>query len=464
MSAPDADLSAETASDAAPAAASDSAAATATATATAAATATATASARWSPAKRVAFRFACAYFGLYSFPSPIGLLPGMGWLNDAYEALWDALVPWVGNHLLHIPGEIKSVATGSGDTTYNYVHNLCVLVLALLATLVWTAVDRRRVQYEKLDEWLRVYLRYNLALTMLGYGFAKVFHTQFPFPHGDRLLTPYGNSSPMGLLWTFMGYSTAYNVFTGGAEVLGGVLLLFRRTTTLGALVVIGVMSNVVMLNFCYDVPVKLFSSHLLVMALLLTMPDLQRLANVFVLNRPAAPVVFPRHFERKWLERARIAAKVLLVGTTVVMGVIGQMEARRMISEGTGMPIQGIYEVETFRRDGQEVPPLLTETSRWRRVFFNRFGSIIIRPVDDTSKFFRVQIDAEKKSIALTPRNPADAKVTLSYGSPDPEHLVIEGVYEGARIEARLRKREESEFLLVNRGFHWINEFPFNR
>jgi hypothetical protein len=41
---------------------------------------------------------------------------------------------------------------------------------------------------------------------------------------GDRLLKPYGESSPMGLLWTFMGYSTGYNLFTGGAEALGGLL------------------------------------------------------------------------------------------------------------------------------------------------------------------------------------------------------------------------------------------------
>jgi hypothetical protein len=94
----------------------------------------------------------------------------------------------------------------------------------------------------------------------------------------------------MKLLWTFMGASIPYVIFTGAAEMLGGLLLAARRTTLLGALVCIGVLSNVVMLNFSYDVPVKLYSSHLLLMAVFLAAPDLRRLASLFVWNRRVPP------------------------------------------------------------------------------------------------------------------------------------------------------------------------------
>jgi hypothetical protein len=46
--------------------------------------------------------------------------------------------------------------------------------------------------------------------------------------------------------------------------------LLFRKTKTFGSLVCITVLMNIVAMNFCYDVPVKLFSSNLLLMAKLL--------------------------------------------------------------------------------------------------------------------------------------------------------------------------------------------------
>ena len=83
-----------------------------------------------------------------------------------------------------------------------------------------------------------------------------------------------------------MGASTAYQMFAGLAEVLAGLLLLFRRTALLGALLCGGVLANVVLLNFCFDVPVKIYSSHLLLMAVCIIYPDTGRLVSFFLLSR----------------------------------------------------------------------------------------------------------------------------------------------------------------------------------
>ena len=133
---------------------------------------------------------------------------------------------------------------GSGDTTWNYVQVFCFLVLALAATAIWTFLDRRRADYARLDDWLRVYVRFALSLTMLLYGAIKVIPSQFPAPSLDRLVQPFGDASPMGILWTFMGASAAYTIFSGAREMLGGLLLVARRTTLLGALVSAGVLTQ----------------------------------------------------------------------------------------------------------------------------------------------------------------------------------------------------------------------------
>src|SRR5262249_21326568 len=146
----------------------------------------------------------------------------------------------------------------------------CFLLLAAAGTLLWSLLDRKRPQYRRLHEWLRVYVRFYVATTLITYGVVKVIKSQFPYPDGDRLLVPYGESSPMRLLWTFMGASEGYNWFTGAGEMLGGLLLCTRRATLLGALVSCGVMLHVAALNFCYDVPVKLFSTHLVLMSVFL--------------------------------------------------------------------------------------------------------------------------------------------------------------------------------------------------
>ncbi len=93
---------------------------------------------------------------------------------------------------------------------------------------------------------------------MLSYGLIKVIPTQVPAPGPERWIEPLGEFSPMGLLWTFLGASSAYEIFCGLVETAGGVLLLFRRTAFLGALTSAAALSNVALLNFCYDVPVKI--------------------------------------------------------------------------------------------------------------------------------------------------------------------------------------------------------------
>src|SRR5581483_8626940 len=134
-------------------------------------------------------------------------------------------------------------------------------------------VDRRRLSYPVLHRWFFLFLRFALAGQMLTYGFAKAVPLQMPFPGLFTLVEPYGNMSPMGVLWSSVGASQPYEIFAGCMEILGGLLLFFPRTVTLGALVSLADMSYVVTLNMTYDVPVKLLSFHLILLSLFLLAP-----------------------------------------------------------------------------------------------------------------------------------------------------------------------------------------------
>lgn len=423
----------------------------------------------WSLAQRIAFRFVFSYLFIYIFVFPAGLIPGTRWISDGYTEGWNAIIPWVGKHILRLSTDITVLPNGSGDTTYNYVQVLCYLVLAAVAAGGWSVVDRRRSQYARAHDVLRIYVRYSLAASMLSYGFAKVFKMQFPFPSVERLMQPFGESSPMGLLWTFMGYSTGYNVFTGGAEVLGGLLLFFRRTTTLGALVVIGVMTNVVALNFFYDVPVKLYSSHLLLMGVFLLLPDLRRLANVLVLNRPAEAVVLQMPFQRPWLERGSRAVKVLFAGWMIYSMGSSVWKNRSQYGDAAPRPaLYGLYEVESFTRNGEALPLLAGDAVAWRNMMIGTRSRLAVQFMNGTAKRYRVKEDAEKKTLSLSatsyPGEQDSETAELTWSQPDPEYLIVEGSFRNATIHVRLKKIDESKFLLVSRGFNWIQEYPFNR
>lgn len=421
----------------------------------------------WGLARRIAFRFAFAYLLLYSLPAPLRSMSGMEFLSEAFDSVWHTVVPWAGKHVLRLDTDITVFPNGSGDTTYNYVQLPVLLALGALVAAVWSVLDRRRTQYAKAHDLLRVYLRYVLAVAMLGYGLAKVFKSQFPFPSPERLMEPLGEFSPMGLLWTFMGYSPGYNLFTGGAEVLGGVLLFFRRTTSLGAMVVIGVMANVVALNFFYDVPVKLYSSHLVLMAVFLLLPDVRRLLDVLLFNRPTAPVE-----QRTPFTLSQREARGVVVLKTLFLAFVGwdsyeswKAYMSRFSDHAPKPPYYGLYEVESFTQDGQVLPPLLGDTTRWRYVAVGRYGRFSIRGMDDTVKRFSMKDDASKPAITLTEGMGDTAKKSvLTYAWPDPEHWVLQGPFQGGTVEVRLKKVDLSRYLLVNRGFNWIQEYPFNR
>ncbi len=428
---------------------------------------------RWSLGHRVAFRFVCCYFLLYMAPDPPGRLdlidtiPGGSFIANAYGGLWHKLISWVAIHIFHLSGKATTYfVTGSGDTAKDYIENLLFIVVAAAAAVVWSLLDRKRPNYRSLDAWLRLAVRYTLAFTMFTYGFAKVFPLQFRFTGFLKLTQPYGDFSPMGVLWNFMGASTAYIVFSGICETLGGTLLLFRRTATLGALVSFGVLLNVAMLNFCYDVPVKLYSTNLVLMAVFLATPAWRRLLNLLVLNRPAEPadLTAPR-FNRRYLRIGAAVFQVLFVGYFLYSEVsVGWSAYKESYINQKRPPLYGLYDVETFTRNGREVPPLTTEATRWRRVSIQYPTSFSIRLMDDSPKGYTAAYNEAQHTVALSTAAEKSGKSILEYSRPDADHVALAGKLGADTLSIRLRKVDPNKFLLVNRGFHWINELPFNK
>ena len=81
----------------------------------------------------------------------------------------------------------------------------------MFITIIWSLVDHKRPAYSWLKKLLITYTRYYLALIILSYVLFKIMPTQFDEPSARMLVQMYGESSPMGLLWSFMGYSTVYH-------------------------------------------------------------------------------------------------------------------------------------------------------------------------------------------------------------------------------------------------------------
>jgi uncharacterized membrane protein YphA (DoxX/SURF4 family) len=334
--------------------------------------------------------------------------------------------------------------------------------LALVATLLWTAVDGSRPSYSRAHAWVRTYLRFALAAILFGYGAAKVFKSQFPDPSASRLLEPLGEMSPMGLLWSFMGASEAYTVFGGFAEIIPAILLTFGRTTLLGALMAACTLTNIVMLNLSYDVPVKIYSLHLLAISLFLIAPDATRLLDFFVRNRAVAPRTGPSRGGGSRLRTAMTGAGITAMALYAIQAFTGARQLRDSSVRGEMQaPLHGLWTVEEFGTDGGSLLAVKDDV-RWRHVTLPFPGALTVHLMNGKVKWYQLHVDEVRHLLALTDRGDG-SHASLSY-SEDREGLTLTGAVSGHTIRARLRRKALSEFPLRSRGFHWVNEYPFNR
>jgi hypothetical protein len=57
------------------------------------------------------------------------------------------------------------------DGSYYWVEAFCTLVIAVVATVAWSILDREREAYVMLYKWFRLAIRFALAALMFAYGF-----------------------------------------------------------------------------------------------------------------------------------------------------------------------------------------------------------------------------------------------------------------------------------------------------
>jgi hypothetical protein len=381
--------------------------------------------------KKIAFRFFCAFVLLYAAPFPVSRL--VPW----FPKIWTTIVPFVGADILRLPGPFDPGDRITLDTPFGFVHLLCVIVFAAIIAAVWTVARWRR----PVDGWLRIYVRYYLAHALLFYAIIKFAEPQFPFPNLVKLDEPFGESSPMMLLWTFMGYSKTYTFFGGIAEALAAALLFFRRTTTLGAVLALGVMANVAMLDFSYGVPDKLYSSVLLLMILYLLLPDMQRLGNVFIFNRQAPPAdtTSPR------LPRWTLLLKAAIIAISIIAPLRDSLAHRRAHAEvAAHAPFSGIYDVDDFLRNSEQV----TGPTRWRRAIFDPTAPVTVRLTNNTVIHYNARMNPSAKQMLLT--SPTE-QATFTWVQPDSGLLVFEGRIADQRVVVRMHRIDEKQFPLLH-------------
>jgi hypothetical protein len=286
--------------------------------------------------------------------------------------------------------------------------------------------------------WLRLLLRAAVALPMIGSGIARLIPVQMPPLRPLDQLQRLGELTQGELLRLLVGASPIFQSFTGLAALLGGVLLLFPRTALLGALICAANLAMAVTLALCHDLPSKLWVSCLFFLSLLLLVPDLRRLIDLFFLDRAVEPAEVPPAPGR-WPGRLLLllGAGMIAWGTAVAVPRFAQMHPPKP-------PFHGAWTVEELTVDGEAS----ADPRRWRWAVFQDPGALDVELWIGSRTRYALDLDRAGKTLTL------DGRARFTLAEPEEGVLVLEGRLDGRRTRAKLRRMR-----LSSPWFHWVTD-----
>jgi hypothetical protein len=124
--------------------------------------------------------------------------------------------------------------------------------------------------------------------------------------------------------------------------------------------------------------------------------------------------------------------------------------------------PLYGIWKIDRMTIDGVERSPLVTDYERWRRVIIQSPTTVAFWRMDDTFFYLGSKVDTGAKTVALS--RGTSAAGSLTFQQPAADQLVFDGAIDNHKIHMETSLVDHTKFMLLSRGFNWIQEFPFNR
>ena len=164
-----------------------------------------------------------------------------------------------------------------------------------------------------------------------------------------------------------------------------------------------------------------------------------------------------------KWLY---MFGKGLLIAYILVPNVIGTLEARQyhddyLSTRRAIKPFGGEFEIETFIMNGEEIGSDTLVTRRWKKLLING-RSADIQSLDGATINWMCHASLNNNRIMLIS---PDLSTTGNFNfKEEGKTLTMEGIFYNDTIKVVATRKSENPFLLVDRGFHWVNESPFNR
>jgi hypothetical protein len=334
----------------------------------------------WTNTEKIAFRIAFFFFIVLSLPN------NLAWYSELIHFNWFRLNYRDVYDIARFDGGIAVSRNFFGSPVMGYATWLWTLVIAIVVGLAWTAIVKtrksERKEYNTLYYWLRVVVRYRAGIGIIGFGFTKLFPVQMPYPSLGVLNTNFGDLTSQKVFWLSVGIVPWYQVFAGVVECLAGTLLFFRRTTTVGAILLFAALGDIVYVNLAYDGGVHVYASYFVLLAGFLLVKDIPRLYRLLIQERITIPVEHYPALIKGWQRWTRIGLKSVTFFLFIfvlfwLQYVNFRYDPYKQPAVAGVSALRGNYIVSEFRINNQTIPFNPLDTTRWQDATFEKWSSL---------------------------------------------------------------------------------------
>lgn len=166
------------------------------------------------------------------------------------------------------------------------------LAAVLFFPVIWHFLEKKqRINSAKIYGFLYSSIRYCIAFTIAAFGWKKFYGLQFIVP-SEIASMPMNQQMGEWLTWFYFGYSHAFGIIIALIQIMGGYLLLFRKTLLIGAIILFSLLFNLTLINIFYQMNVgALLQSVLLTIGVLfLILLDFKKLVVFFLKTKSNLP------------------------------------------------------------------------------------------------------------------------------------------------------------------------------
>lgn len=167
-----------------------------------------------------------------------------------------------------------------------------ILLSAIVFPFIWYYLQKKqKINSTKIYGILYSSIRYCIAFNIAAFGWKKFYGLQFIVPTEISNM-PMNQQNGEWLTWFYFGYSHTFGIIIAVIQIVGGYLLLFRKTLLIGAIILFSLLFNLTLINIFYQMNAGALSQSIILTigVLFLILLDYKRLITFFLKTKSNLP------------------------------------------------------------------------------------------------------------------------------------------------------------------------------